>query len=68
LDTGFLVSLLVFLFGAARSQPWHLIWPASLAGLSTQRWAWPMVILLSALMLVTQIWVEWGTPGLTLLF
>jgi hypothetical protein len=68
LDAGFLVSLLVFLLGAARSQPWHLIWPVSLAGLSAQRWAWPVVMVLSAMMLVSQIWVEWGTPGLTVLF
>jgi hypothetical protein len=63
LDVGFMVSLLLFLLGAARSQPWHLIWPASLAGLSTRRWAWAVVIFLSVLMLVSQFWVEWGMPG-----
>jgi hypothetical protein len=61
---GFEVALLAFVLGVARSQPWHLIWPAALAGFSSQRWAWPAVIGLSALMLVAQVWVEWGTPGL----
>jgi hypothetical protein len=64
LNASFAVSLLIFLLGAARSQPWHLIWPASLAGLSAKRWAWFVVSLLSALMLLGQIWVEWGAPGL----
>jgi len=67
-NVGFVVSLLIFVLGAARSQPWHLIWPASLAGLSAQKWAWPPVITLSAVMLLTQVWVEWGTPGLVTLF
>jgi hypothetical protein len=66
LNVGFVVSLLVFLLGAVRSQPWHLIWPASLAGLSAQRWAWPVIVALSALLLAAQIWVEWGTPGLAI--
>ena len=61
---GFEVSLLAFVLGVARSQPWHLIWPAALAGFSSRRWAWPVVIGLSALMLIAQVWVEWGTPGL----
>lgn len=60
----FVASLLAFLLGAARSQPWHLVWPASLAGLSDRRWAWPVVIGMSIVMLVVQVWVEWGTPGI----
>lgn len=64
LNGGFLALLLAFLFGAARAQPWHLIWPAALAGLSDRRWAWPAVTGLSAVMLVVQAWVEWDTPGL----
>ena len=63
-DIGFEVSLLAFVLGVARSQPWHLIWPAALAGFSSRWWAWPAVIGLSALMLVAQVWVEWGAPGL----
>jgi hypothetical protein len=62
-DVSFVMSLLLFAFGAARSQPWHVIWPASLAGLSGRRWAWPAIIGLSALMLGVQVWVEWGAPG-----
>ena len=64
LHGGFVALLLAFLFGAARAQPWHLIWPAALAGLSDRRWAWPVVAGLSAVMLGVQVWVEWGTPGL----
>ena len=67
LDVAFLVSLLVFVLAAARSQPWHLIWPASLAVLARQRWAWPVIAGLSALMLASQVWVEWGAPGLQIL-
>jgi hypothetical protein len=59
----FLASLLAFVLGAARSQPWHLIWPAALAGLSDRRWAWPLVAGLSVLFLGVQVWVEWGAPG-----
>jgi alpha-1,6-mannosyltransferase len=59
----FLALLLAFLLGAARSQPWHLIWAAALAGLSDRRWAWPLVAGLSVLMLAVQVWVEWGAPG-----
>ena len=59
----FEIALLAFVLGAARSQPWHLIWPAALAGLSDRRWAWPLVAALSVLMLVVQVWVEWGMPG-----
>lgn len=59
----FLALLLAFVLGAARSQPWHLIWPAALAGLSDRRWAWPLVAGLSVLLLGVQVWVEWGTPG-----
>ena len=64
LESAFLVALLAFLLGAARSQPWHLIWPAALAGLSGRRWAWPAIVGLSVAMLAAQVWVEWGAPGL----
>lgn len=60
----FIASLLAFVLGAARSQSWHLIWPAAMAGLSDQRWAWPTVVALSVAMLVVQLWVEWGAPGI----
>jgi hypothetical protein len=63
LDVSFLASLFLFLLGAARSQPWHLIWPVALAGLSSRRWTWPVVTGLTALMLVVQVWIEWGAPG-----
>lgn len=59
----FLALLLALLLGAVRSQPWHLIWPAALAGLSDRRWAWPLVAGLSVLLLAVQVWVEWGAPG-----
>ena len=68
LDASFTLSLLLFLLGAARSQPWHLIWPASLAGLSAKRWAWVSVAVLTAALLLSQVWVEWGTPSLETLF
>jgi len=61
--TCFVAALLVFVLGAARSQPWHLIWPAALAGLSNRRWAWSVVVGLSAVLLIVQVWVEWGAPG-----
>lgn len=64
LDASFLASFLAFVLGAARSQPWHLIWPTALAGLSQRRWAWPAIMGLSTVMLVSQVWVEWGAPGL----
>jgi len=63
-NLGFTAALLAFVLGAARSQPWHLIWPVSLAGLSDRRWAWPAIVVMSAVMLATQLWVEWGAPGL----
>lgn len=63
LDLSFVVALLAFVLGAARSQPWHLVWPAALAGLSGRRWAWPVVAGLSAAMMGVQVWVEWGAPG-----
>jgi hypothetical protein len=66
-DASFVVLLLAFLLGAARSQPWHLLWPAALASLSHRRWAWPVVACLSAFLLWGQIWVEWGAPGLGVL-
>jgi hypothetical protein len=62
-NVSFVVALLAFVLGAARSQPWHLLWPAALAGLSDRRWAWPVVMVLSGVMLVGQVWVEWGVPG-----
>jgi hypothetical protein len=64
LDVGFVVSLSAFVLGMVRSQPWHLIWPAAWAGLSSRRWAWPVLVGLSIMMLVAQVWVEWGTPGI----
>ena len=63
-NVGFLVFLLTFFLGAARSQPWHLLWPATLAGLSDYRWAMPLVIGLSGGMLAAQVGVEWGMPGI----
>ena len=63
-NASFVVALLAFVLGAARSQPWHLLWPASLAGLSDLRWAWLLIAGFSAVMLVVQVWVEWGAPGL----
>jgi hypothetical protein len=63
MNAGFTASLLAFVLGAARSQTWHLIWPLALAGLSDRRWAWPMAVALTALMLAVQVWVEWGAPG-----
>jgi hypothetical protein len=63
----FIASLLAFVLGAARSQSWHLIWPATLAGMSDRRWAWPSVVALSGAMLVVQLWVEWGAPGMGIL-
>ncbi|MBN1659169.1 MAG: hypothetical protein JXA93_12230 [Anaerolineae bacterium] len=63
-DAAFAVVLLAFVLGAARAQPWHLAWPAALAGLSSQRWAWPVVIALSGVLMAGQVWVEWGMPGL----
>jgi hypothetical protein len=62
-NAGFAASLLAFVLGAARSQTWHLIWPLALAGLSDRRWARPTVVVLTAVMLAVQVWVEWGTPG-----
>lgn len=62
-NAGFAASLLAFVLGAARSQTWHLIWPLALAGLSDRRWAWPLVVVLTAVMLAVQVWVEWGAPG-----
>jgi hypothetical protein len=65
-DASFLALLFAFVLGAARSQPWHLIWVAALAGLSPRRWSWPVVAGLSALLLWGQVWVEWGAPGMNL--
>ena len=68
MDAGFLVSLMAFAFGVARSQPWHLIWPAALAGLAERRWAGPVVAALSFVMLGAQAWFEWGVPGVGAMF
>jgi hypothetical protein len=68
MDMGFGVTFLVFVLGAARSQPWHMLWPAALAGLTDKRWVWPTVIAMAAALLAGQVWIEWGTPGLELLF
>jgi len=62
-NASFGVALLAFVLGAARSQPWHLLWAVSLAALSDRRWAMPIVAALSALMLFAQVWIEWGLPG-----
>jgi hypothetical protein len=64
MGVSFLVLLLAFLLGAARSQPWHLIWATALAGLAPSRRAWPAVLGLSTILLLSQLWVEWGAPGL----
>ena len=58
----FLTALAVFGLGAARSQPWHLVWPLSLAGLSDLRWSRFAVGVLSVVMVGAQIWIEWGAP------
>lgn len=63
-EAGFVVALLAFVLGAARSQPWHLIWPAALAGFSERRWAWALIVALSPVLLVVQVWIEWGLPGI----
>jgi hypothetical protein len=63
----FLVLLLAFVLGAARSQPWHLLWPAALAGLSDKRWARRVVLGLSGVMLAVQVCVEWAMLGLRFL-
>jgi len=62
----FLALLLVFLLGTVRSQPWHLLWGAALAGLSDYRWAPAALVSLSGLMLAVQVTVEWATPALAL--
>jgi hypothetical protein len=62
----FSATVLAFFLGAARSQSWHLIWPAALAGVSDRRWAWPLVVGLSVIMLAVQLWAEWGGAGVRL--
>ena len=62
-NASFAAVFLAFALGAARSQPWHLIWPVALAALADRRWIWPVVAILSAVMLAVQVWVEWGAPG-----
>ena len=66
-NSGFVALLLVFLLGAARSQPWHLLWPATLAGLSSSRKTQAVIVGLSALMLAVQVSVEWAVPNIGLL-
>jgi hypothetical protein len=63
-NTGFVAALLAFLLAGVRSQPWHLVWSVSLAGLSDRRWAWPVVVSLAVVVFVAQFYVEWGLPGL----
>jgi hypothetical protein len=67
-NVGFLALLLAFLFGVARSQPWHLLWPAALAGLSDYRWAVPVMVGLSGIMLAVQVGIEWAVPSFAFLF
>ena len=67
MNVSFLALLLAFLLGAARSQPWHLLWPASLAGLSDYRWAVPVIVGLSGIMLAVQVGVEWAVPNFSFL-
>ncbi len=69
-ETSFTLLLFTFLLGAARSQAWHLLWPLALAPLVVARslraaTAAAVVSLgaLSALMLASLGWVEWGRPG-----
>jgi hypothetical protein len=69
-ESSFTVLLLVFLLGAARSQPWHLLWALTLAPLAAvfSRWnsrlaAAVSLIWLSGAMLAAMVWVEWGHPG-----
>jgi hypothetical protein len=67
-ESACVLLLLTFLLGAARSQPWHLLWALALAPLlavSRTRKATPAVALgpLSALMLASFGWIEWGQPG-----
>jgi hypothetical protein len=62
--SSFRALLLAFLLGAARSQPWHLLWPATLAGLSSSRKSQAVIVGLSGLMLAVQVSVEWGVPSI----
>jgi Na+/phosphate symporter len=64
---GFTALILAFLLGAARSQPWHLLWPATLAGLSSSRKMQAVIVGLSGLMLAVQVSVEWAVPSLCFL-
>lgn len=63
-NSSFMALLLVFLLGAARSQPWHLLWPATLAGLSSSRKTQAVIVALSGLMLAVQVSVEWAVPSI----
>jgi hypothetical protein len=62
-DASLIALLLAFLLGAARSQPWHLLWPATLAGLSGSRRTQAAIVGLSGLMLAVQVGVEWAVPS-----
>ncbi len=62
-SASFYASLLAFVLLAARSQPWYLIAPISLASLSEEKWSQPLVGGLGLVMLGVQVWVEWGMPG-----
>ena len=64
-NASFFASLLAFVLLAARSQPWYLIAPISLASLSEEKWPRPLAGGLGLVMLVVQVWVEWGMPGAT---
>jgi hypothetical protein len=63
-NAGFLAMGLAFVLGAARSQPWHLLWGAALGGLAEKRWVPPVIVGFSGLMLVMQVGVEWAQPVL----
>lgn len=62
-SASFHASLLAFVLLGARSQPWYLIAPISLASLSEEKWSKPLAGGLGILMLGVQTWVEWGMPG-----
>lgn len=65
-NTAFVLLLLAFILGAARSQPWHLLWGVALGVLSDYRWAPPALVGLSGLMLAAQVGIEWATPIMAL--
>ncbi len=67
INSSFMALLLAFILGAARSQPWHVLWPAALAGISSNRRARSMVVGLSGIMMAVQVGVEWLVPRFGLL-